>query len=103
MYTFSPPSPPPFVVSELQLLEVKCVVKKWNFEIKPVPSSFLNPSCTKVFGTHTIYEGGWGGGWEEGEPTPPVISKTLDSTSFNFGRSVGLSMRGKNKMVQLIM
>ena len=53
-----------------------------------------NPSCTKVLGTHTFYEGGGGGGGGV-EPT-----KTIDSTSFNFGRPLGLSMRGR-KPVEL--
>ena len=60
---------------------------------------FLNPSCTKVFGTHTFYEGGGGGVLE---PTlRPMISKTVDSTNFKFGRPLGLSMRGR-KPVELI-
>ena len=55
----------------------------------------FNPSCTKVyvFGTHTFYEGGW---------APPMISKTADSTNFNFGRPLGLSMRGR-KQVEIMM
>ena len=27
---------------------------------------YLDPSCTKVYGTHTFYEGGGGGGGREG-------------------------------------
>ena len=50
---------------------------------------YFNPSCTKVFGTHTFYEG------VEPTPPPPMISKTVDPTNFNFGRPLGLSMRGK--------
>ena len=46
----------------------------------------LNPSCTKVFGTHTFYE-----------PTPPMIPKTTDSTNFNFDRPLGLSVGGKKR------
>ena len=45
----------------------------------------------KVFGTHTFYEGGGGGGLSQ----PPMISKTVDSTNCNFPRLVGLSMGGK--------
>ena len=37
-----------------------------------------------------------GGGGEGGfESTPPMISKTVDSTNFNFGRPLGLSMKGR--------
>ena len=28
---------------------------------------------------------------------PPMISKTVDSTTFNIGRPLGLSMRGRNR------
>ena len=52
----------------------------------------FNPSCTKVFGIHVFYEGGGGGG---GGESTPMISKTVDSTTFNFGRPLGLSMRRK--------
>ena len=55
----------------------------------------VNPSFTKVFGTHTFYEGGGV------EPTPPMISKTADSTNFNFGRPLELYMRGR-KLVKLM-
>ena len=48
-------------------------------------ASILNPSSSKVFGTHTFYEG-----------PPPMISKMIDSTTFNFGRPLGLSTRGKS-------
>ena len=57
----------------------------------------LNPSCTKVFGIHTFYEGGGGI-----ETSPPMISKTADSTKFNFGRPLGLSMRGKRPVELMI-
>ena len=57
----------------------------------------INPSCTKVFGTHTFHEGGGG---RVGGPSP-MISKTVGSTNFNFGRPLGLSMRGK-KPVELM-
>ena len=60
----------------------------------------FNPSCTKVFGIHTFYEGG-GGGIELTSPPPPMISETVDSTTFNFGRPLGLSMRCK-KLVELM-
>ena len=56
----------------------------------------FNPSCTKVFGTHTFYEGGGGG-----LSRPPMISKTADSTNFNFGRPLELYMRGR-KLVKLM-
>ena len=59
----------------------------------------LNHSCTKVFRTHTFYEGGGGGG-ERAEPTTHDF-KTVDSTVFNFGRPLILSMRGK-KLVELM-
>ena len=49
----------------------------------------LDPPCTKVFGTHSFHEGGG------------LISKTVDPTNFNFGRPLGLSMRGK-KLVELM-
>ena len=53
----------------------------------------------KVFGTHTFYEGA---GLSRPPPPPlPMISQTIDSTTFNFGRSLGLSMRGK-KLVELM-
>ena len=48
-----------------------------------------------------FYEGGGGGGGGV-EPTLPMIPKTVDSTNFNFGRPLGLSMRGK-KTVELMM
>ena len=32
----------------------------------------------------------------------PIISKTVDSTNFNFGRALELSMRGK-KLVELML
>ena len=60
----------------------------------------INPSCTKVFGTHTFYEGGGGGGGRR-LSRPPMTSKTVDSTNFKFGRPLGLSMRGK-KPVELM-
>ena len=51
---------------------------------------------TKVFDTHHFYEGG------EGFSRPlPMISQTVDSTNFNNGRPLGLSMRGK-KLVELM-
>ena len=37
-----------------------------------------------------------------GEPTPPMISKTVDPTNFNFGRTLGLSMRGKKRVELMI-
>ena len=39
---------------------------------------FLNPSCTKLFGTHTWYQGG--------RPDPPAISKTLAPMNLKFCR-----------------
>ena len=62
----------------------------WDKNLPTPVGNRVNPSCTKMFGTHTLHEGRGGGG----EPTP-MISKTLDSTTFNFGRPLGLSMRGK--------
>ena len=35
------------------------------------------------------------------EPAPAMISKTVDSTNFNFGRPLGLSTRGR-KPVELM-
>ena len=61
----------------------------------------LNPSCTKVFGTHTFYEEGGGGGGGRVSRPPSMISKTVDSTNFKFGRPLGLSMRGR-KLVELM-
>ena len=58
----------------------------------------LSISYTKVFGTHTFYEGEG----ERIEPTPPKISETVDSTTLNFGRPLELSMRGKNVVELLI-
>ena len=60
-------------------------------------SPFFKPSCTTVFRTHTFYEGGGG---ELSQP-PSMISKTVDTTTFNFGRPLGLRMRGK-KLVELM-
>ena len=57
----------------------------------------LNPSCTKVFGSHTLYEGEI----DPPPPPPPMISKTVDPTEFNFGRPLGISMGVKN-MVELM-
>ena len=54
----------------------------------------FNPSCTKVFGTHTFYE-------LEVELTPMIL-EMIDSTTFNFGRPLGLSMRGKNLVKLMI-
>ena len=59
----------------------------------------LSPSCTKVFGSHTSTKGGGGGGGLS--RPPPMISETVDSTTLNFGRLLGLSMRGK-KLVELL-
>ena len=53
----------------------------------------FNPSCMKVFGTKG--EGGW-----LSRPSPMIL-KTVDSTNFNFGKPLGLSMRGK-KLVELM-
>ena len=58
----------------------------------------FNPSCTKVFGTHTFYEGGGGGGGLSG---PLMISETVDPTNFNFARPLGLSKRSR-KLVELM-
>ena len=59
----------------------------------------FNPSCTKVFGTHTFYQGRG----EGVEPPPPhMISKTVDSTNFDFGRPLGLSMRGEKPIELMI-
>ena len=52
----------------------------------------FNHSCTKVFGMK-----GDGGGWAD----PPLWSRKRYSTNFNFGRPLGLSMRGK-KTVELM-
>ena len=76
------------------------VVKNILGTIMPLPCQIglnINPSCTKVFGTYTfdLQKGGWG------VSRPPMISKTVDSTNFNFGRQLGLSMRGK-KPVELM-
>ena len=43
------------------------------------------PSYTKVFGTQVFYKGG--GDWAK---PPSMISKTVDSTTFNFRRPLGL-------------
>ena len=76
----------------MPLLGVLLTVPPWLLDI------IFNPSCTKVFGTHTFYQGR-----VESTPPPPpqMISKTVDSTNFNFGRPLGLSMRGK-KPVELM-
>ena len=68
----------------------------WNF----MNLSF-NPSCTKVFGTHTFYEGVAGGGGGGLSKLPLMISKTVDSTNVNLGRILQLSMRGR-KPVELM-
>ena len=49
----------------------------------------INPSCTKLICTHTFYEG-----MVEKAPYPPPLI-ILKTANFNFGRSLGLSMRGK--------
>ena len=36
------------------------------------------------------------------ETNPTMISKTVDSTTLNFGRPLGLSMRGKKILVELM-
>ena len=59
----------------------------------------VNPSCTKVFGTHTLYEGGGG---VELTASLPIISKMADYTNFNFDRPLGLSMRGKRPIELMI-
>ena len=41
-----------------------------------------------------------GGGEGLSRSPPPMISETVDSTTWNFGRPLGLSMRGK-KLVNL--
>ena len=46
-------------------------------------SQLFNPSCTKPFGTHTLYQGGGGGGFE---PTPSAISKTVAPMNLKFSR-----------------
>ena len=38
--------------------------------------TLINPSCTKPFGTHTIYQGGW--------LDPPAISKTIVPMNMTF-------------------
>ena len=43
--------------------------------------------------THTFYEGGGGGGGELSRPHDSENS--VDSTTFNFGRLLGLSVRDK--------
>ena len=48
----------------------------------------------EVFGTHTFYEGVGGGGGGV-LSRPPMISEMVDSPTFNFGRPLGLCMRGK--------
>ena len=81
-------------------LEIYCSQRR-HTKLKPTTnyqlqkSIFLNPPCTKVFGTTPYTKGG--GGLVD----PPVISKTVNSTNFNFGRPLGLSMRGK-KPVELM-
>ena len=63
-----------------------------NSQISTFAQNFIkiNPSCTKVFGIDTLYEGGGGVGGGV-EPSPPsVISKTIDSTNYTFGRPLGL-------------
>ena len=45
---------------------------------------------------------GEGGGAGVFEPTPPIISKTVGSTKFNFGRPLGLSLKGRKKMLELM-
>ena len=62
-------------------------------------SYWFNPSCTKLFGTHTFYEGKGGGGLSQ----PPMISKTVDSTNFNSGRPLELSMRGRKPIELMIL
>ena len=42
----------------------------------------FNPSCTKPFGTHTLYQGGGGGG----QPLPPAISKTASPLNLKLCR-----------------
>ena len=51
-----------------------------------------------------LYEGIWYPHLlRRGLSRPPyIISKTVDPTSFNFGRQLGLSMKGK-KLVDLMM
>ena len=49
----------------------------------------------------TPFTKGGGGKGATPTPTPTMISKTADSTNFNFGRPLGLSMRGK-KPVELM-
>ena len=44
------------------------------------PSQFFNPTFTKPFGTHTLYQGEGGGG----SAGPPVISKTVALMNVNF-------------------
>ena len=41
--------------------------------------SWLNPSCTKPFGTHTLYQVGGGG-----SAGSPAISKTVDPMNLEF-------------------
>ena len=46
---------------EIKFSRMKPIVHKFN-PIQARPFVPFNPSCTKVFGTHTFYEGGGGGG-----------------------------------------
>ena len=57
----------------------------------------FNPSCTWYLVPTPSAKGGGGGG---GDPSP-MISKTVDSTTFKFGRPLGPSMKGK-KLVELM-
>ena len=71
------------------------VTETW---IKAERENVFNPCCTKVFGTHTFYQGGGEGCWAD---PSPMVSKMVSSTNFNFGRPLGLSIRGK-KLVELM-
>ena len=67
-----------------------------NVLMTPTMTVFLYES---VLYPHLLRKGGGGGG---GWSRPPMISKTVDSTNFNFGRPLGLSMRSKQLVESII-
>ena len=68
-----------------------------NGSIAPKCSVILTLPVRRYLVLTPSTKGGGGGS----RPPPPMISKTVDSTNFNFGRPLGLSMRGK-KPVELM-
>ena len=57
----------------------------------------INPSFTKLFGTHTFYQGGRG---EGGGPCPPAISNTVAPMKVKFCRvfETSLNVSGMLKL-----